>query len=145
MKQTTAFLFLYIFFNCIFFCKAMAFSQAEFDEPIINSSQVAESKPGPNTLNEQPKSEEQLQPQAEPQIEIAQEPAIKQKKVKATYKVWIWQESGDCLWNIAKKYYGDPWLWKDIYEANRDQIEDPQVIFPKQVLVIPEIEDSEEK
>ena len=36
-----------------------------------------------------------------------------------TYKV----VSGDCLWNIAKKFYGDGSLWKTIYNANYSAIE----------------------
>jgi nucleoid-associated protein YgaU len=53
------------------------------------------------------------------------------------YKVWIWQENGDCLWNIAKKFYGDGHKWRKIYEANKDTIRDPRKIFPKQELKIP--------
>ena len=30
---------------------------------------------------------------------------------------------GDCLWNIAKKFYGKGSLWKTIYNANRSAIE----------------------
>ena len=60
--------------------------------------------------------------------------AVKKQRI---YKVWIWQETGDCLWNIAKKYYGDPKKWIIIYEANRDRIKDPSRIYPKQKLVIP--------
>ena len=57
------------------------------------------------------------------------------------HKVWIWQESGDCLWNLSKKYYGDPKYWKKIYLANKDKIKDPRVIFPRQQLVIPPLEE----
>lgn len=32
-------------------------------------------------------------------------------------------KSGDCLWNIAKKYYGSGSKWKVIYEANKSIIE----------------------
>lgn len=32
-------------------------------------------------------------------------------------------KSGDCLWNIAKKFYGDGTLWKKIYDANKTVIE----------------------
>jgi len=53
------------------------------------------------------------------------------------HRVWIWQETGDCLWSIAKQYYGDPWKWKKIYMANQDTIDDPNIIFPKQILAIP--------
>ncbi|MCK5599164.1 LysM peptidoglycan-binding domain-containing protein [bacterium] len=46
---------------------------------------------------------------------------------------------GDCLWNIAKKekIYGDPFQWPKIYKENKDQIRDPDLIFPKQVFRIP--------
>ena len=54
------------------------------------------------------------------------------------YTVWIWQETKDCLWNLAKKYYKDPWQWKKIYLANRNNILEPNVIFPKQKIVIPQ-------
>ncbi|MCS7184564.1 MAG: LysM peptidoglycan-binding domain-containing protein [bacterium] len=53
------------------------------------------------------------------------------------YRVWIWQENRDCLWNIAKRVYGNPYMWKKIYEANKDIIKNPNLIFPKQVLLIP--------
>ena len=45
--------------------------------------------------------------------------------------------SGDCLWNIAKKYYGNGSLYPKIWEANRDKINDPNLIFPGQALTIP--------
>ena len=32
-------------------------------------------------------------------------------------------KSGDCLWNIAKKFYGDGSTWKKIYNANKSVIE----------------------
>jgi nucleoid-associated protein YgaU len=45
--------------------------------------------------------------------------------------------SGDSLSKIAKKYYGDASQWRRIFEANRDQIEDPDLIQPGWQLVIP--------
>jgi nucleoid-associated protein YgaU len=44
---------------------------------------------------------------------------------------------GDSLSKIAKKYYGDATQWRRIFEANRDQIEDPDLIQPGWQLVIP--------
>ena len=45
---------------------------------------------------------------------------------------------GDCLWNIAKKdyIYNDPFKWPRIYEANKDKIKDPDLIYPRQVFTI---------
>ncbi|TWI13399.1 LysM peptidoglycan-binding domain-containing protein [Aerolutibacter ruishenii] len=48
-------------------------------------------------------------------------------------------EKGDTLSAIAKQFYGKSGAWRDIFEANRDQIDDPDRIFPGQVLKIPAI------
>ena len=45
---------------------------------------------------------------------------------------------GDSLSKIAQRYYGDAEEWKRIFEANRDQIQDPDLIHPGQELRIPE-------
>jgi nucleoid-associated protein YgaU len=44
---------------------------------------------------------------------------------------------GDTLSAIAKREYGDAGAWRRIYEANRDQIENPDLIHPGQELKIP--------
>ncbi|HOJ36582.1 MAG TPA: LysM peptidoglycan-binding domain-containing protein [Ignavibacteriales bacterium] len=52
---------------------------------------------------------------------------------------------GDCLWNIAKKkdIYANPLAWPNIYKANRDQIKNPNLIYPKQTFKIPALSDEE--
>ena len=45
--------------------------------------------------------------------------------------------AGDSLSKIAKRYYGDANKWNRIYEANRDQIKNPDLIHPGQRLRIP--------
>ncbi|HET7621912.1 MAG TPA: LysM peptidoglycan-binding domain-containing protein [Gemmatimonadaceae bacterium] len=45
--------------------------------------------------------------------------------------------SGDSLSKISKRLYGDAAKWKKIYEANTDQIKNPDLIYPGQVLKIP--------
>ena len=44
---------------------------------------------------------------------------------------------GDTLSKIAKQYYGDPNAYMAIFEANRDQLKDPDMIRVGQVLKIP--------
>jgi nucleoid-associated protein YgaU len=44
---------------------------------------------------------------------------------------------GDSLSKIAKRYYGDASQWRRIYEANRDQLSNPDLIHPGQRLKIP--------
>jgi nucleoid-associated protein YgaU len=45
---------------------------------------------------------------------------------------------GDSLSRIAKREYGDANKWRTIYEANRDLIKDPDLIYPGQLLSVPE-------
>jgi nucleoid-associated protein YgaU len=44
---------------------------------------------------------------------------------------------GDTLGKIAAKYYGDASLYMTIFDANKNQLKDPNKIFPGQKLVIP--------
>ena len=44
---------------------------------------------------------------------------------------------GDTLSAIAQRFYGKASLWKRIHDANRDQISNPDLIRPGQVLRIP--------
>lgn len=46
--------------------------------------------------------------------------------------------AGDTLSGIAQQFYGDPSLWPRIFEANRDQIFDPDLIYPGQTLRVPQ-------
>lgn len=50
-------------------------------------------------------------------------------------------EKGDTLSHIAKQFYGKANKWNAIFEANRDQLDDPDKIKPGQVLKIPAIND----
>ncbi len=45
---------------------------------------------------------------------------------------------GESLSQIAKQYYGDAKQWKKIYEANQDAIKNPDLIFPGQVIKVPD-------
>jgi len=54
----------------------------------------------------------------------------------STYTV----QKGDSLWKIAERHYGDGSQWRRIYEANRDQIKDPDLIHPGQTFAIPAAE-----
>jgi nucleoid-associated protein YgaU len=47
---------------------------------------------------------------------------------------------GDSLSKIAERVYGDAQAWRRIYDANRDIIDDPDLIHPGQVLKVPKKE-----
>lgn len=46
-------------------------------------------------------------------------------------------QSGDSLWNIAKKQLGDGSHWQEIYHLNKDKITNPNLIHPNQSLTLP--------
>lgn len=46
-------------------------------------------------------------------------------------------ESGNSLWRIARRTYGEGMRYTLIVEANRDQIKDPDLIYPGQVFDLP--------
>lgn len=46
-------------------------------------------------------------------------------------------KGGDSLSKIAKQFYGDGNAWNRIFDANRDQLDDPDKIQPGQTLRIP--------
>jgi nucleoid-associated protein YgaU len=46
--------------------------------------------------------------------------------------------AGDSLSKIAKREYGDASKWRRIFEANRDKIQNPDLIHPGQVLNLPQ-------
>lgn len=52
---------------------------------------------------------------------------------------------GDCLWFIArrKEHYGNGFAWPKIYNANKDQIRNPNLIYPKQQFRIPPLTEDE--
>jgi nucleoid-associated protein YgaU len=56
----------------------------------------------------------------------------------ATPTVTYTVQPGDTLSAIAKKFMGNASEYMDIYNANRDQLSDPNMIKPGQVLKIPQ-------
>lgn len=46
-------------------------------------------------------------------------------------------KKGDCLWNIAKKFYGNGAKYTTIFNANKGKIKNANLIYPGQVLTIP--------
>ena len=55
----------------------------------------------------------------------------------AIYVVRLIPGNKDCLWRISRQYYRDPLKWSKIYDANRDQISNPNLIKPGQRLKLP--------
>lgn len=61
------------------------------------------------------------------------EPEVMTPETGSTYTV----QKGDCLSGIAQAYMGSAQKWREIYEANRDTVSNPDMIYVGQVLLIP--------
>ena len=46
-------------------------------------------------------------------------------------------KAGDCLWHIAELLTGKGWKYKALYEANKDIISNPDLIYVGQTLILP--------
>ncbi len=46
---------------------------------------------------------------------------------------------GDNLWNIAQAHYGAGWRHTVIFAANKDQVKNPHLIYPGQILSLPQV------
>lgn len=45
-------------------------------------------------------------------------------------------KAGDTLWDLAQQYLGDAFRWPEIYRRNQSTIQDPNLIYPDQVIII---------
>lgn len=71
-------------------------------------------------------------PVAEPEPEVAPEPVPEELPASGVYTV----VDGDNLWKIAKSQLGDGKLWTGIYEDNKTEIKNPNMIYIGQELVV---------
>jgi nucleoid-associated protein YgaU len=76
-----------------------------------------------------------VEPVAEPAQQVAAAPAqpvVVEEEIK---KLVI--QPGNSLWKLSREVYGKGRMYTIIYEANRDQLKNPNKIFPGQILTAP--------
>jgi nucleoid-associated protein YgaU len=77
---------------------------------------------------------------AAPEVAPASEPATNEPVTAdpAAAPITITVQPGFTLWAIARDTYGDGVLYVQVFEANRDKIKDPDLIYPGQVFTVPQ-------
>ena len=65
-------------------------------------------------------------------------PAAETAPQPATRAAIVTVQPGFSLWRIARENYGDGFLYVKVFEANKDQIRDPDLIYPGQIFTLPD-------
>ncbi len=110
----------------------------EQSEPAIEATETAEVEPA------EIKVEETVEEVAEAAVEETTEQATEEKAVIKTGSSVIIRR-GDNLWTVASRNYGEGIRYTTIFDANRDQVRNPDLIFPGQVLKVPENAEAEDQ
>ncbi len=110
-------------------------------EPTADPEPAADApvKPGSETA-----SQPETQPAQDPQAAQPAQPAVSQPTpetpaapAQPAVRV-VTVQPGSTLWAIARERYGEGVLYVRVYEANKGQIRNPDLIYPGQVFVVPE-------
>jgi nucleoid-associated protein YgaU len=85
---------------------------------------------------QQAAAEEERRRQEEADAAESDRQASAAKEAKVATRAYT-VEPGDSLGAIALSLYGDAGRWPEIFEANKDQLSNPNLIYPGQTLRIP--------
>lgn len=74
-------------------------------------------------------------------LDTVKEKAVVEEVVEVVQPEWpktIVVKQDEWIYDIARREYGSIFAWRKIYEANKDKISDPDLIYPGQELILPE-------
>jgi nucleoid-associated protein YgaU len=75
----------------------------------------------------------------EPAVVAAQVPAVTDPAIEpAAAPTQVIIQPGNNLWKLSRQIYGKGMMYTVIYEANKDQIRKPDLIYPGQIFLTPE-------
>src|SRR3990167_6361617 len=137
------------FKSLVIFCSAVLLSALLFSmvscakkkppEPVVQKPVVS----AEDEARKRTEEEARLKAEEEARAKAKEEAKAAEALEKASHEV----VKGESLWKIAKhkNAYENPFMWPIIYKANHDKINDPDLIYPKQVFSIPQDFSSAEK
>jgi NitT/TauT family transport system substrate-binding protein len=117
-------------------------------EPSSTSAVAKSSKPEPvapavakipvtETKSRPVASEEKIQPVAKPAPIVTARATVPTGKSEKTESHQYIVKAGDTLSRLSQQFYETPYKWGKIYEANREQVKNPNYIFIGMRLIIP--------
>ena len=111
--------------------EAPAQPQAEVPAPSTKAT-----GPEPATAETGPSTPAPIETAAAPEAPAAPQPDP--APTAAAMPVTVTVQPGFTLWGIAQERYGDGVLYVQVFEANKDKIKNPDLIYPGQVFSVPE-------
>jgi nucleoid-associated protein YgaU len=113
--------------------------------PVAEAPKVAEAKVAAEApkveeapkVAEAPKVEEAPKVVAEPEAAVPAETAVAVATAEPPAPTTVVIQPGNNLWKLSREIYGKGIHYTVIYEANKDLIKNPRLIYPGQVFVTP--------